>query len=270
MRLRIFAFILLTLAVGTVVSGCKSSFASPWGVRGIRVDRPMFKARAVKLSDSTVRISIVGPARLRTEEPGIRWVDAYVGPDEDNLRDSIGFSVQYSGVAGSSATLTVVGDGIWDTDLAKRSQRVVADIGALTGTHHLIYRYVLEFEEAEAMELVPFTTPIGEALAEIGCHAKRFYVPPGEHLPSSENFRVIISDSTGRVVWRSDAGSAFLSVVTTVEPQVPNTSEKYSIEWNGVDLSGQPVPDGRYGVEMIIPAKPKSYRTKTEILWPVR
>jgi len=258
------------IASTVALASCtKNSFSSPWQIRGLRVDKPIFHVQAFKLSDSTVQLSFVGPANLRTREPAIRYVDVAIGTSEDALLDTVAFSVEHTGSPGGGAAQSV-GNAVWDTPTAKASTSAVADVSVLTASDHLVFRQNIAYSVAEALFLTPFVTTSSDTTLEIGALAKRIYVPPGEYLPSSENFRVIIVDAKGVVVWRSDAGMSFLSVVGSVEPRQTNQSQRYSLSWNGHDLQQNVVESGDYKVEFIIPARPNSYTTRTTLQWPPR
>lgn len=270
MILKRFGLIASGLAVVILTQGCVKTSYSPHVQKALRVNEAMFEIKAVKLSDSTVRLSFITDPMLRTTDPNIRWVEAAIGPDERSLDDSVIFNIGFAGAPGVDATVHVIGDASWDTRTARASSSAVADISVVTATTHLIFRVPLEYTEAVPMELTPFSLARADTLIEVGAMVKRIYVPPGEYLPSSETFRVVISDEKGYVVFRSDAGMAFLSVISSVEPQTPNQMQRYAVPWNGRDLRGNVVPDGKYLVELIIPAVPRSYSAKSELQWPPR
>lgn len=259
--------VLILAAFG--IEGCKNTFSSPWQVRGLRVDKEIFHVRAFKLGDSTVQLSFVGPANLRTKEPSIRYVDVAIGTSADALSDTVTFAVEHIGDPNGAGAQTI-GNAVWDSPTAKASSSAVGDVTVLTASDHLVFRQIIEYSEAEALFLTPFATTTSDTTIEIGTLAKRIYVPPGEYLPSSENFRVIIVDSKGAVVWRSDAGMSFLSVVGNVEPRQTNQVQRYALTWNGRDLQQNVVEPGDYRVEFIIPARPKSYSTRSTLKWPPR
>lgn len=269
---------LLILLAFLTVTGCKTTLSSNFVASGkaIRVDRPIFDIKGVRLSDSTVKLSFISPSPLRTNDRAFRWVEAAIGPDADHLNDTIMFDPSVAGTQGVDATLQFIGDATWDTPAARRSDRAVADVSVVTSSDHLVFRTVIEYGKADPMLLIPFANPIisstdnSKMEIEVGVIAKRVYVAQGEYLPTSETFRVLISDSKGSIVWRSDAGLAFLSIVTSVEPQTTNAVQRYFIPWTGVDLSGNQVSDGDYRVELIIPCRPTAYSASTTFAWPPR
>lgn len=270
MTLHIIAFVVSSLVVAACTSTEHSTFLNRGKNKGkaIRVDEPIFEIKAVKLQDSTVRLSFVGTPTLRTNGRVIRHVEAAIGPTENELNDIIVFSTSNAGAPGVNQTVSIVGSASWDTRPARKSTECVVDVGVLTAEEHLIYRQRLKYEAADPMELSPFTQAVSDTLIEIGAIARRMFVPTGEHLPSSENLRVIISDAKGNVVWRSDAGQAFLSLMSSVEPQITGQMQRYTMPWLGRDLQGNRVPDGTYKAEVIIPARPNPYRTSIDVPWP--
>ena len=260
----------LLVLLPLLLLGCNRTQRSDLAFNGkaLRVDEPIYEIQAVKLSDSTVRLSFVGSPTLRTPGRNVAWVEAVVGPDEHSLNDNIVFATSTAGAPGAAETVTIVGEASWDTDAARRSKRMVADVSVVTSQEHLIYRTVVEYSKAEPMELTPFTSAVNDTTIEVGVIARRVFVPAGEYLPSSENVRLIISDEQGAVVWRSDAGQSFLQLVTTVEPQNVGQMQRYVVPWFGQNLLQQRVPDGMYKAEIIIPARPDPYKAWIEVPWP--
>lgn len=264
----------LFAVVALLMTACTSTEHSTFLNKGknknkaIRVDEPIFNIKAVKLTDSTVRLSFVGTPVLRTDGRVIRHVEAEIGPNENEMNDIIVFSTSNAGAPGVNQTVHIVGSASWDTRAARRSTECVVDVGVLTAEEHLIYRQHLKYEAADPMELSTFTQAVSDTLIEVGVIARRMFVPTGEHLPSSENFRVIISDGKGTVVWRSDFGQAFLSLMSSVEPQITGQMQRYTMPWFGRDMQGNRVPDGTYKAELIIPARPNPYRASVDVSWP--
>ena len=234
----------------------------------MRVQDEIFDMRAVRLSDSTVRISFVGSPTLRTPGKTIGFVEIYVGPDEDNIRDTLMVATDYTGAPGRSETTLLVGEASWDTPAAKQSKRAVMDVAVITGPEHIVFRSVREYESAEPMELTAFTHAQSDSVIDIGVIARRIFVPPGEYLPSSENLRIVISNESGQVVYRSDYQQQFLSIVTVLEPQTSNQMQRYAAPWTGKTMNGGQAESGTYTAEIIIPARPKAYSTSTTFEWP--
>ena len=262
--------LLLLILLPLLLLGCNRTQRSDLAFSGkaLRVSEPVYEIQAVKLSDSTVRLSFVGSPTLRTPGRNVAWVEASVGPDENSLNDDIVFATSTAGAPGAEETVTLVGEASWDTRAAKLSKRMVADVSVVTSQEHLIYRVEVDYTEANPMELTPFTSAVNDTTMEVGVIARRVFVPAGEYLPSSENVRLIISDDKGTVVYRSDFGQSFLQLVTTVEPQNVGQMQRYVVPWNGRNLQKERVADGTYSAEVIIPARPDPYSATIEIPWP--
>lgn len=255
---------LLALLCCAGLVSCTSGFKSPYDVRGIRVEGVVFPVKAYRLPDSTVWLSFTSAERLRTGDPSIRWVEAAVGPNDTTLSDTVEFNVRELPVPGAPVLL---GDGQWSTTAAKTSPTVTLDMGVVNASDHLVFRTTVPIEQASPLTLVPFARMRGDSVAVIGAQATRVYRRKDEYLPSSERLRVIITDRKGNVIWRSDAGMAYLTSVNPVMPEQIGRDEAYSLEWNGLDLNATPVSRGEYEVEIIIPSKPSPYTTKTTLLW---
>ncbi len=261
---------MLCMALIAVGVGCVSSSHSDFVRSGkaLRVDEPVYDIKAVRLSDGTVRLSFIGTPTLRTTGRYVKYVEAALGPDEEHLDDVVMFNTTTAGAPGANETVHLVGTAAWDTKAAIASKSCWADVSVVTPAEHLVYRVHLQYEASEPMILEPFTEAVNDTTADIGAIARRVFVPPGEYLPSSETFRVIITDATGTVVFRTDYEKNFLALVTTVQPVQANQIQRYVYPWSGRNLQGQRVADGTYNVEMIIPAHPKPYRTSTTLEWP--
>jgi len=258
-----------TLGLALLITSCAPRY-SPHVLNhsAIRVSDPIVEMKAVRLSDSTVRLSFIGPPSLRSEGKAIRWVEVTVGPTEETMNDVLTFSTMTIGSPDADVIQNIIGDVTWSTAAARSSKSCWVDVGVVTAQEHLVFRQHLEYVDASPMELQPFTAAPNDTTIEIGVTARRIFVPPGEYLPTSENFRVVINDDKGAVVWRSDFGAGFLTLITTVEPQTPNQVEKYVLPWDGRNLEGIRVPDGVYHADLIIPASPRAYTAKIDVPWP--
>ncbi|MBI2793316.1 MAG: hypothetical protein HYX66_01540 [Ignavibacteria bacterium] len=263
------AHVIIGFVCCLMVAGCAAKYSPQVrSQKAIRVSDPILTMKAVRLSDSTVRLSFVGPPALRSKGRAIRYVEVAVGPTKETMVDTLPFHTMVVGSPEANTIQNIIGDVTWDTKAAILSTSCWVDVGVVTAEEHLIFLQHLEYEDALPMELTPFTNAVSDTIVEVGAMARRIYVPPGEYLPSSENFRVVISDGKGRVVYRSDYGASFLTLITTVEPQTPNQVQRYAIPWNGRDLEGSAVPDGTYRADVIIPANPKPYVAFIEVPWP--
>lgn len=263
------AHVIIGFVYCLMAAGCAAKYSPQVrSQKAIRVSEPILTMKAVRLSDSTVRLSFVGPPALRSEGRAIRYVEVAVGPSKESMVDTLPFHTMVVGSPEANTVQNIIGEVTWDTRAAKQSTSCWADVGVVTAQEHLIFLQHLNYEDAQPMELTPFTNAVSDTMIEVGVMARRIFVPPGEYLPSSENFRVVISDGKGRVVFRSDYGASFLTLITTVEPQTPNQVQRYALPWNGRDLEGSVVPDGAYRADVIIPAHPKPYVAFIEVPWP--
>lgn len=272
-RLHRWCSLLVIITIVTIsTTGCVRVAHSDFVRSGkaLRVNEPVYDLRAVKLIDGTVNISFIGTPTLRTSGKYVKYVEAAVGADENSMNDIITFSLSTAGAPGVGETIHLTGNATWDTKPAVASKSCWADVSVVTPEEHLVFRTHLTYEVIEPLELTAFSHAVNDTTMEIGAVAKRIFVPPGEYLPSSEVFRIIITDEAGTVVYRSDYERNFLQFVSTVEPQTPNQMQRYVIPWNGRNLQGVRVSDGDYHVELLIPAHPKPYRTDLNISWPPR
>jgi hypothetical protein len=80
-----------------------------------------------------------------------------------------------------------------------------------------------------------------------------------EYFPSSEQLRVRIIDNKGAVLWRSDIGMAFLTMIYPVEPITVGSTHFYKLRWNGLLNDGTRITPGTYQVEYTLPVRPRPY-----------
>lgn len=259
---------IVTLTLCSCVSTQHSEFVR--SSKALRVSEPIYDLKAVRLSDGTVRISFIGSPTLRTSGRYVKYVEAALGATEDEMNDNVMFNTTTAGAPGANETVHLVGTAAWDTKAAINSKSCWADVSVVTPAEHLIFRVHLEYQVSEPMLMEPFSEAVSDTTIDLGVIARRVFVPPGEYLPSSETFRVIITDQSGTVVYRTDYERNFLALVTTVQPTQANQMQRYAYPWNGRDLQGNRVADGTYNVEYVIPAHPKPYRTTATIEWPPR
>lgn len=260
----------LTVIGALLLPSCKSGFVSPYKVRGLRVSSPIFEVRGTRLPDSSVRLSFISEPRIRTEDPTIRWVEVAVRSSETSPSDTLVMNNTDVVVEGSRYGKLLIGSVVWEGNDAKTSQSAIADVSVLTSSDHLVFTQPITYQPATPLELLPFTTRVSDSLLTIGVVAIRVFKPQGEYLPSSERLRLIISDQKGNVVWRSDAGMQFMTIVGQIEPTLEGRTEQYTSQWNGVDLQGNPVRPGTYDCEILIPARPTPYSVRTPVQWPPR
>lgn len=96
--------------------------------------------------------------------------------------------------------------------------------------------------------------------------AERHRIIPQEYFPSGERLRVTILDG-GSIVWSSELGQFFTQAISPVEPKFVAQVKRYEIEWNGKNRQGEPLPPGRYTVQLMLPVKPHPYSTTIPFFW---
>ena len=260
---------LLCVTSMMIIAGCVQSHTGRYGRKALRVDEPIYDVRAVKMLDSTVKLTFIGTPTLRTAGRNVGWVEVVIGPSPEDMNDTLVFSISLAGSATPGESVQLVGEADWQTRAAKHATRACMEVHVVAGdVDHLYYELEKEFEQADPMDLTPFTMAVSDSQIDVGVTARRIFVPPGEYLPTSENFRIVISDAQLKVVYRSDYGQSFLQFVGLVEPQGVGQMQRFAIPWFGRDMNGQRVPDGKYTAELIIPAVPRPYRTTCEVPWP--
>jgi hypothetical protein len=257
----------MLIVVATSIGGCNQGFRNSNKTRGVEVDEPIYDIRALKMSDGSIRFTFVGTPRLRTADPVVRTVYAFVGPTEESMTDSLEFKLIHTGAPGEERTVYLAGDAAWTAPAARTATEVWIEMYVLTGREQLRFRVVKQLEAAAPLELTPFTLRTSTSTIEIGAIARRAFTLKDEYLPTSEQIRLIISTADGEAVWRSDVGQAYTQRVGRVEPERVNELHRYAMEWNGKDMQGVFVPTGTYTAEIIIPAKPQPYRVQTTFLW---
>lgn len=259
---------LLAIGITLTLVACNSGFTSPYKVRGLRVDKPIFEVKGMRMADSSIRLFFTTNPRLRTKDPSIRTVMVAIGPSEDHMPDTTDFQMLPMGTPSEDDVVLVSGEAYMDSPTIRSATDIWIDVSVINSTDQLVFRQKVEFVPATPLELTPFATPAGAASIELGATVKRIYLPTNEYLPSAERFRIIVSDSSGAVVWRSDAGLSYSTIVLNVEPRHSGETDRQAITWNGKSLSGTIIPPGRYRADMSIPARPTPYTTSIEFSWP--
>lgn len=261
-------YVAIVVGVALVGVACNQGFTSQFKVRGLRVSEPIFKVQGMRMADSSIRLFFTSPPRMRTKDPSIRTVMVAIGPSEDYFPDTTDFQLGLSGDPAKDEAVNVVGEAFWDSPTIRKASEVWVDVSVINVSDQLVFKQKVEFVPTIPLVLTPFATPAGQSSIEIGADVKRIFLPANEYLPSAERFRVIISDSTGAVVWRSDGGVSYATIVLNVEPRSAGEADRQSIKWDGRHLSGSTVPPGRYRADMMIPARPTPYQTSIEFTWP--
>lgn len=256
----------LFILVAVLCMACASSRNAKLG-RTYRTDEAPFTINAMRLADSSLKLTFVGPARLRTPDPIIRWVQTAIGTSENDLSETLVFTTAQSGAPGVDRTVHLVGYTTWSSKKAKTASTIVCDVSVQTSTDEVIFRQVIPITAARPISLEGFTQLTSDSTMDIGATVRRIFLPTGEFLPTAETIRVLISDENGQVIWRSDVGKVFQQRVGLVQPQRLDEVQRMAISWDGTDMQGLKVPTGKYTAEVIIPAKPTAYTTSFAFSW---
>lgn len=190
-------------------------------------------------------------------------------------RDSLPMQIESSGAGGT--TTSMIGRCHLPSGFAPASLR----IGLEQGARFIVYPAEIINDGEPPLRLTPFirrSAPTNRSapgtddyiptMTMIGVDAMRMRKVDGEYLPSSEDLRVVIRQSF-KTVWQSNSGMSFLTVVMPVKPELPGEHSIYTLEWNGTDDGGMPLPPGDYTADIIIPAKPAPYHTQISFTWPL-
>jgi hypothetical protein len=177
-------------------------------------------------------------------------------------RDSIALDIESSGTSHSSPTSIVRCRLPQELDTA--SLRIGLELGSI----FTVYPAVISSPDTSALSLVPFIQRADSSYVTLGVTARRNRLVDGEYLPSSEDLRVTVRRGLD-VVWQSQTGLAFLTVVMPVRPEQIGEQSVYSVDWNGNDADGMPLPAGEYTAELVIPSRPAPYHTQLTFTWPL-
>jgi hypothetical protein len=121
--------------------------------------------------------------------------------------------------------------------------------------------------DSSPLELSPSVDNPNDSTIVFIINAKRNSNVEGEYIPSSEYLIVNVFDKSGKHIWSSSRGKAFMQVITPVLPVEIDSTFPYTLEWDGRANDDQIIPTGEYMANMMIPAKPKAYSTSINFNW---
>ena len=180
-------------------------------------------------------------------------------------RDSITMDILSSGAPHSSPSSIV------RCKLPRDIDYTTMQIGLELGSIFTVYPALIASGDTSGLILVPFiqrADDSDDSSYTLGVNARRNRLVDGEYLPSSEDLRVTVRRGLD-VVWQSQTGLAFLTVVMPVRPERIGEQSVYSVDWNGKDADGKQLPAGEYSAELIIPSRPAPYHTQMTFTWPL-
>jgi len=254
-----------------IASGCRTASTSGFAPsnKAIRVNRPMFDLHATRLTDSSAQFRFVTASTLRADDNTIRYLDLALRTS--NLpADSLLIFPTIARDESPNSPLYIIGEALWESPQLRTSSTVRADISVVTASDHIVFTQDVEVLDPVALDLYPSVRASNDTTIMFGCLARRVFVPRGEYLPSSEVFRVRVSDEQGQLIWSSDEDMAFLSLVSLVQPQTSGRLHVYEMPWNGVATNGRRIKPGTYTADLTIPSRPLEYGTRITFAWPLR
>lgn len=87
---------------------------------------------------------------------------------------------------------------------------------------------------------------LGEPVPMVLSVRNRLSTPATVQFPTErQSDFVVVSRSSGDVIWKGSDGKSFAPVVTEIE-FAANETKTFSVTWDQTDASGQPVPAGDY------------------------
>lgn len=264
---RSIALSLWSCAALLAVTACHHGFTSTYGVRGLRLAEPVFPVVGMWLPDSTLRLSFLAPRKLRAADPLIRTIFIAVGSERGSYSDTVDVQVPLPDDAASKQPDEIFGEAYISGLRRQQSTPPFVDVSLVTGSDHVTFECPVTLVASVPVELRPFARSTADGTIDIGAEVRRIYTTTDEYLPSTEDVRVIISDTAGNTVWRSDAGLMFSTMIMKVEPQDRGSIAVVDRRWNGRDATGSPAPAGRYRADVIIPSIPQSYQASIEFQW---
>jgi hypothetical protein len=226
----------------------------------------VFQLVGALLPDSSTHLSFTLDQPLRVKDPRIRTVYVVLDRGAGIAPDTVDMDLQTVADGRDTTAVTVYGDCIVprrDMDDIDR-----AEVSVVTPSNHLVFSTSVIRQDANPVVLRPFYQYVNDSAVVLGTTVRRLFVPDGEYLPSRENVRVHVRDSSGSVVWQSDEGLMFSTMITTVEPQEPGAMATVQLTWSGRTSSGRSVPTGNYVADIMIPARPFPYQTSLSFPWP--
>ncbi len=92
--------------------------------------------------------------------------------------------------------------------------------------------------------------------------------PPGEYIPSGEQYRIEITGHSGETVWESTRGKMNTQAIGSVRPAEVGRKVEYIEYWDGRSKTTRTrLEPGRYRIMAVVPAKPEPYVLREEFIW---
>lgn len=197
-----------------------------------------------------------------------------------NSTDEFPMSMTSMGAPGRSETVTTMITGSFSSAALRGydSLGIVAQLdgenvhyGVEPKTAQDVSHYDISHDPADtfAVKLLVSYRRNADSTITFTARALRQRAVEGEYFPSSEHLRLRLINGKGQIVWASNVGMAFLTMVSSVEPTVAGGFHDYTADWNGMADDGLPPPAGTYRLEVLLPVKPLAYATIVELRLPL-
>ncbi len=269
--------LLSTMAFLLTLAGCSgSSGMTVRTLKGSPSDQPIGVTVRLDSStqSSTVIVNPIDAAKLK----GAAQLTLLVF--RANSTDEIPMSMTSMGAPGRSETVTTMITG----DFSSAATPGFDSLGIVAQIDGKNVRYRVEAKTASddshfeanhdpadtsAVKLLVSYRRNADGTITFTARALRQRVVEGEYFPSSEHLRLRLINGKGQIVWASNAGMAFLTMISSVEPTVAGGFHDYTTDWNGLADDGLPPPASTYRLEVVLPVKPLAYTTFVELRLPL-
>lgn len=255
----------ILLGLGLLAEGC--SFATErseaQSVRGVNADTVVLQV--VPTDNESLFRAVIDQASVDLLQG---WTELWLSVTTlDSLRFRFPVTVTSMGAPGRSETVTSNMTAEIPASVARKGMAIELFARKQQNEQTFTTKAVID---TAALKLTPSIEQTAEGIYRFILRAERRRNMPDEYFPSSEQLRVTIVDRKGSLVWTSNEGLAFLTMIMPVEPMSRGSVYEYVTEWNGTGMSGEPLQAGRYNIQFLLPVKPSPYSESVDITLPIR
>lgn len=123
-----------------------------------------------------------------------------------------------------------------------------------------------ELNHDSSLRLTPFTRDSADCLI-IGIRAERIKPKKDEYFPNSQLLKVMIEDSSDRIIWNTEKNANFLQMISDVLPSETGATHDYTFVWKGFTFTGKPVDAGQYTAVMTLMTAPENHTLRHTFDW---